>query len=131
MGSGFINIHYYAAGATYFGTDVQGGYEYGGQTYVGQNTYPDHPGALYNDCIECHMENNTHLFVPAIASCSGGTCHGTPADFTELAGKPSASYDAIQALLPALLTAIQNYATDTLGEPIDYRPERLPVLVQQ
>ncbi len=125
-GLGFLNIHYYAAGATFFGTDVQGGYEYAANTYVGQNMYPDHPGGLYNDCMECHMEDNTHLFVPAIASCSGGTCHGSPADFTDLAGKPSESYDAIQALLPALLTAIQNYAATTLNEPIEYLEDDYP-----
>ena len=29
----FINIHYYAAGATLFGTDVKGGYEYAANVY--------------------------------------------------------------------------------------------------
>ncbi len=123
---GFLNIHYYAAGATFFGTDVQGGYEYDSQTYVGQNTYPAHPGGLYNDCIECHMEGNTHLFVPAITSCNGGGCHAPATTFPTLAGKPSVSYDNIQALLPALLTAIENYATGTLGEPITYNEDRYP-----
>lgn len=128
-GLGFINIHYYAAGATFFGTDVRGGYEYVGQTYVGQNLFDDH-GSNLSDCIQCHMQANptggAHLFVPDIATCSGAICHGTPAEFTELEGKPSESYDAIQALLPALLTEIQTYATDTLGEPIDYRPDDYP-----
>ena len=130
-GLGFINIHYYAAGATYFGTAVRGGYEYDGQTYVGQTAFGAHAGGnLFADCIQCHMEANpaggAHLFVPDIASCNSMGCHAPATTFPTLAGKPSESYDAIQALLPALLTAIEAYATNTLGESIDYRPDDYP-----
>jgi hypothetical protein len=50
----FSNIHYYAAAASLFGTQVQGGYEYSGMTYAGQNPYASH-GGLFNKCVQCHM----------------------------------------------------------------------------
>ncbi|MGB2908195.1 MAG: hypothetical protein WBB73_13925 [Candidatus Aminicenantaceae bacterium] len=50
----FSNIHYYPAGASLFGTEVEGGFEYGGKTYVGRNLYPNHMGK-FDTCVECHM----------------------------------------------------------------------------
>ena len=35
----FTNVHYYAAAASLFGTQVKGGYEYTGKTYAGQNPF--------------------------------------------------------------------------------------------
>ena len=35
----FLNIHYFAAGATLFGSEAKGAYEYEGKTYVGRNTH--------------------------------------------------------------------------------------------
>jgi hypothetical protein len=61
----FRNVHYFAAGATLFGTEVQGAYEYAGQTYVGQNTI--HP---LNECKDCH---DVHKLEPKVEACA--TCH--------------------------------------------------------
>ena len=33
----FRNVHYFAAGATLFGDEAKGAYQYDGQTYVGRN----------------------------------------------------------------------------------------------
>jgi hypothetical protein len=117
----FINIHYYAAGATLFGTQVRGGYEYDGPSYAGQNTFPVHGSAL-SDCLQCHMNADTadepakHTFLPKVADCS--PCHGDPpASFPELGGKPSQDYDDIQTLLGELLDAIQAYGLTELPQP--------------
>ena len=32
----FLNVHYFAAGATLFGTEAKGAYEYTGKTYLGR-----------------------------------------------------------------------------------------------
>ena len=45
----FTNIHYFAAGATLFGNEVKGAYQYEGKEYVGQNV--THP---LNKCKDCH-----------------------------------------------------------------------------
>ncbi len=50
----FSNIHYYPAGASLFGHEVEGGFEYAGKTYVGRNLYANHMGR-FDTCIECHM----------------------------------------------------------------------------
>ncbi|MGB7295478.1 MAG: hypothetical protein WBC70_07800 [Candidatus Aminicenantales bacterium] len=50
----FTNIHYYPAAASYFGHEVQGGYEFSGKSYTGRNVYTNHGGIL-TTCIECHF----------------------------------------------------------------------------
>jgi len=62
----FSNIHYFAAGATLFGNDVQGAYQFDGQEYLGRN---EHVGA-FNTCTECH---NEHELEVEFAECSD--CH--------------------------------------------------------
>jgi hypothetical protein len=54
----FTNIHYYPVGAVLFGTEVKGGYEFEGKTYVGRKTYSNHNG-LFDTCVECHMGTNS------------------------------------------------------------------------
>ncbi|MFC2166031.1 multiheme c-type cytochrome, partial [Acidobacteriota bacterium] len=51
---GFINIHYFPAAAILFGTEVKGGYEFGGKAYIGQRQWHNHNGQ-FDTCIECHM----------------------------------------------------------------------------
>ena len=129
-GLGFVNIHYYAAAATFFGTDVKGGYEYDTQTYVGQNSSRPTRTTRCNDCIDCHMEAN-----PAGAATS--SCRRLPAAsqglatrrataFPTLDVRRSDNYDAIQTLLPVLLTAIEDLRHDDLSEPIVYDEDSYP-----
>jgi hypothetical protein len=55
---GFTNIHYYAAAASYFGHEVQGGYEFAGKNYAGRNVYTNHSG-MFTDCVECHFSTKS------------------------------------------------------------------------
>jgi hypothetical protein len=55
---GFINIHSYPTAAIFLGTEVKGGYEFQGKTYMGQKIYPSHMG-LFDSCVECHMGTNS------------------------------------------------------------------------
>jgi len=50
----FTNIHYFPAGAVLLGTEVKGGYEFEGKSYVGRRNWPNHNG-LFDTCVECHM----------------------------------------------------------------------------
>jgi len=74
---GSVNPHYIAAAAVMFGTDAQGGYEYAGKTYQGQNSFTASGMAGFNTCVACHMSGNgksSHQLVkPAINDCLG--CH--------------------------------------------------------
>jgi hypothetical protein len=69
---GFSNVHYYVAGATLFGSEVAGGYEYAGQTYAGVTAHP------VAECVECH---DPHMLVPDISSCA---CHAGAESFEEI-----------------------------------------------
>jgi len=67
----FKNIHYLAAGATLFGGDTLGAYQYEGKTYVGQNMHADEAGKM-NKCTDCH---DVHALEPKLEACE--TCHDT------------------------------------------------------
>jgi hypothetical protein len=123
----FINIHYYAAGASYFGSETNGGYEYAGLAYAGRNTFPAHQPEQ-QDCVGCHMRGDLkdHLLMPVVQDCT--SCH-TGSSFETLGGTPSVNYKAIQATHPQLLAAIQSYATNTLGFPIAYDSHNYPYFV--
>ncbi len=84
----FVNIHYFAAAATLFGTDVKGGYEYDDNSSVGARTYVGrflHAPPYRDTCIRCHMgsgapdlDENRHAFEPKPAYCRA--CHASDID---------------------------------------------------
>lgn len=68
----FVNIHYTAAGATMYGNDAKGGYQYPGQHYVGKF---NHAPSDKKTCIGCHMgQSGNHTFLPSPGDCT--VCHG-------------------------------------------------------
>ncbi len=149
----FINIHYFAAAATLFGTEVKGGYEYDNLVYVGRF---DHASPFRDTCIKCHMgraddllENN-HTFEPKTTYCL--PCHGAaianPSDPahpfrdirfpTQAGGTLGIDFDgdgnATEGLyfeiwpimVPGLLAEIQQYAGTVIGTNIAYDPVTYP-----
>ena len=123
----FTNIHYFAAAASLFGSDVKGGYEYAGREYEGKNLFSAHNGRR-DTCIKCHLregkaEYPDHRMSPQISDCSA--CHGGITDFkdirpstygTDYDGDSSATeglYYELEGLRTALLTAIQTYALNS------------------
>ncbi|GBD84284.1 class III cytochrome C family protein [bacterium BMS3Abin02] len=126
----FLNVHYFAAGATIFGDQAKGAYEYTGKTYVGYNE--DHP---LNQCTQCHDQ---HALEVQVDKCSA--CHGTVANEDDLHAIRMSSvdydgdgdttegmWDEIQTMRDDLLAAIQAYAAKTAGaEAIVYDPGSYP-----
>lgn len=119
-GQRFINVHYYATGATLFGTEAMGAYEYVGKTYRGRLT---HVGS-FNSCTECH---DTHKLEVKTQFCRG--CHGVQdphdirASSTDFDGDGDIAEGLageVDTLREALLAAIQNYAATVIGTPIEY-----------
>lgn len=117
----FKNIHYFAAGATLFGNDAQGAYQYEGKEYVGQNVA--HP---LNKCKDCH---DVHALQPKLEACVG--CHGDaePQDIrfntntTDWDGDGDVTEGVaheIETLSEALYAQIQAYAETTSGMPMVY-----------
>lgn len=123
---GFLNIHYYAAAATLYGSDAGGGYEYAGQGYAGVNSH-----AGNSSCLDCH---DPHALSVDITSCQG--CHpGTvnPEDIRlsgedfDGDGDTSEGLAAeIQGQQANLLAAMQSYADSVAGTAIAYDPDAYP-----
>jgi hypothetical protein len=129
---GFINIHYYPAAATLYGTLVKGGYEYDGKSYDAKN---DHVEG-YDTCIGCH---NSHSLELKLDECK--TCHanvGSVEDLRDVRMAGSAvDYDGdgdltegvaheIEGLQAALMQNIQAYAKEVGGAAIAYNPASYP-----
>ncbi len=125
----FINIHYFAAAASQFGTVAKGGYEYAGKTYDARFSHI--PG--YNACTVCH---NSHSLEVEIQDCN--TCHtgikdpkdiryiGSLEDYDGDGNMTEGMYYEIEALKAYLLEAMQAYARTVIGTPIAYDPIAYP-----
>lgn len=131
----FANIHYFAAGATLFGDEAKGAYQYAGQEYVGRN---EHIGA-FNTCTECH---NTHMLEVEVEECS--ECHENvvtkddlqsirfveddevEVDFDGDGDITEGIYGEIDTMRAALYAAIQAYAVNTIGTGILYDSHSYP-----
>lgn len=125
----FRNIHYYAAGASLFGTQAQGAYEFAGKEYNGRfeharrfNTCADchepHTGAFeVNDCAECHENVSTLEDIPLIRQ-EGEDVEAVDYDGDGDSAEPVK--DEIDSLKTTLFAALQAYATETVGTGIAY-----------
>jgi hypothetical protein len=126
----FLNVHYFAAGATLFGTDAKGAYEYEGKSYAGQNTHVEG----YAVCTECHSTHQLDVKVDDCAVCHKGANeeHGlatirlSKADFDGDGDTDEGIAGEIETLHEALYAAIQDYAADTVGTAIVYDSHSYP-----
>jgi hypothetical protein len=126
----FLNVHYFAAGATRFGTEAKGAYEYDGKEYVG---FFDH--ANVNECNDCHATHS--LEVDPVENCA--ECHEeveAPEDiraikynFVDWDGDgddEEGMAEEIDALRETLYAALQEYAATTAGAAIVYDTQNHP-----
>jgi len=130
---GFRNIHYFAAAATLYGTEVQGGYEYDGKTYDAKH---DHVEG-FRSCIGCHNQHTLQIRVEQCANCHEGVANAEDLKNVRVPQASFADYDGdgdvtegmfyeIEGLQEALYAAIQSYAEDTVGTGIVYDPAAHP-----
>ncbi|MCB0018684.1 MAG: hypothetical protein KDE09_12915 [Anaerolineales bacterium] len=129
-GLNFINVHYFAAGATVFGTEAQGAYEYEGKAYLSRN---DHVGE-FDSCTECH---DTHALEVVIEECTEchevleetGDLHTIRVSETDFDGDGDVTEGMAQeiaTLQEALYATMVAYSTDTIGTTILYSPASYP-----
>jgi hypothetical protein len=115
----FLNVHYFAAGASLFGTEAKGAYEYAGQEYVGRNGHV----SGFDVCVECH---DTHALEVKFEEC--GDCHEGVASEEDLQNirVSEVDYDGdgdategiageIGTMREALLLAMDEYASGIEG----------------
>jgi hypothetical protein len=129
----FVNVHYFAAGATIFGSLAQGMYQFSDHTYAGQNLHPESMGSTMNFCTACHDQ---HALTVNPATCA--TCHNgitdvrairSPTDTTDYDGDGNATEplsEEVSTMADTLYAAMQKYAAETAGTPIAYSGAAYP-----
>ncbi len=124
----FMNVHYFAAGATLFGTQAKGAYEYAGKTYEGRLKHV----SSFDACTECH---ETHTGELKMAGCASPICHGNATaknirkdqrDFDGDGNKTEGMSYEVAGVADVLMSAIQSYATTVAKAPIAYSATSYP-----
>lgn len=127
----FINIHYYAATATKYGTVAKGGYEYEGRTY---DAFFSHVEG-YETCVDCHDSHTLEVKTETCESCHGFTdvesyrdvrMPGSLVDYDGDGDIEEGIYYEIEGLQALLYEAIQLYASDSIAVPIIYDSHAYP-----
>lgn len=137
--SRFINPHYFAAGATLFGTQAKGAYEYKNLKYNGQNKHTE----TMSSCVNCHDVHNLEVKVEACAQCHAGVKNAEdllkiqyvetnkkPVDF---AGdkKPEAGIgEQVASMNAKLFAAIQEYAKTKIKVGLLFNEAQYPYFFQ-
>ncbi len=131
----FINVHYFAAGSTLFGTEAKGIYEYADQEYLGRNIHV----SQFDSCIECHDSHAQEVVVDTCAICHAGV--ETAVDLRNIrfneqqvyvdwdgdGGAAEGIYGEIETMRDALYVAMQTYTANTEGvDNIAYNAARYP-----
>lgn len=126
----FSNIHYFAAGATLFGNQAQGAYEFSGKEYVGAHK---HVTDLGFDCQSCHDVHALEIKVQACTACHSGASDPNDPDTyridqTDWNGNGDAKEGVkaeIATFAERLYVGIQAYAKEK-GTPIVYNAAMYP-----
>lgn len=129
---GFINIHYYAAGATLYGSQAKGGYEYDGKMYDGKFRHVEG----IETCTGCHNSHTLEVQVDSCAMCHEGVSsvedlkntrmNGSLADYDGDGDTAESIASELVGVQEILYAAIQEYATTVAGKGIVYDPVAYP-----
>ena len=123
----FRNVHYFGAGATLFGSEAKGAYEYMFKSYNGRF---QHVNSL-DSCVDCH---DPHTLEPDIEYC-WTYCHIREPrtirwqDTNDYDGDGDATeglYYEIETLGEMLYVGIQDYAANEIGGPLVYDSHAYP-----
>jgi len=126
----FLNVHYFAAGATLFGTEAKGAYEFADKDYLGRNAHVE----PYSNCTQCH---SAHQLEVKVEECS--LCHKNVASAEDLHAirMSKDDYDGdgnteegiageIEGLHEALYAVMQAYSADVTGNALAYDTNSYP-----
>ena len=112
-GQRFLNVHYFAAGATRYGSDAGGGYQYAEKTYAG--LFPHVPG--FNTCMSCHDAHALEVKADECFTCHSGVedvqdIRVSTDDFDGDGDTAEGIYGEVDTMLQALLDAIVVYSVE-------------------
>jgi hypothetical protein len=129
---GFRNVHYFAAGATLYGSQAGMGYEYDGKSYDPKFRHVPE----LDTCIGCHDQHATQVRVDKCAQCHEGVKtvddlknnreNGSLVDYNGNGDTKEGIYYEIKGLQDILYSSIQAYATEVGGAPIVYDADTYP-----
>jgi hypothetical protein len=112
----FLNVHYFAAGATRFGTEAKGAFEFDGKEYVGLFEHvPTHV-----NCTDCHSAHALNVKVETCSTCHQGVeseedleaIRISPTDFDGDGDKTEGLAGEVETMKEALYEAMQDYAAE-------------------
>ena len=143
----FLDIHNRAAGATLYGNQARGAYEFTGKVYTSRLKHV----VSHDTCIECHDPHSVKLYIKSGAGPAGcNTCHtnitidpdldyagalaqvrkiAMSASYTDYDGDGKMNegmYYEVKGLQAQLLAALKNYALNTVGHAIQYNANTAP-----
>jgi hypothetical protein len=129
---GFRNIHYFAAGATLYGSQAQGGYEYDGKVYDPKFRHVDG----YDTCLDCHDQHSLKVKVEKCAECHEGVktvddlknnrMNGSLEDYNGNGDVKEGIAAELAGLQDILYGSIQAYANEVSKTPIVYDATAYP-----
>jgi hypothetical protein len=126
-GLSFINVHYFAAGASLFGNDAQGAYQYAEKDYAGRFMHV--PG--FDTCTGCHNPHELELNIEQCTTCHAGIespeeIRMTKEDLDGDEDVKEGGKGEIETLQEKLLAAITEYAETVSEKAIAYDPSAYP-----
>ncbi len=123
---GFLNVHYFAAGATLYGSQAQMGYEYDGKIYDPKFRHVEG----YDSCTGCHNQHTLQVKVDQCANCHEGVKtvddlknnreNGSLVDYNGNGDTKEGIYYELKGLQDILYSSIQSYAKEVAGTGIVY-----------
>ena len=126
----FLNPHYFAAGATRFGAEANGAYQYEGKEYVGLFEHDEEAA----QCSDCHMTHGLEVDAETCIECheeveTAEDLQNIRYNYVDYDGDgedEEGLYFEEETMLEQLYAAIQSYATETVGTGIVYEPHSHP-----
>ena len=132
MNFGFRNVHYFAAGATLYGSQAQMGYEYDGKVYDPKFRHVEG----VDTCVACHDQHATTVRTDKCAECHTDVKtvddlknvreNGSLADHNGNGDTKEGIYAELKGVQDTLLGSIQAYAKEVAGTGIAYDPAAHP-----
>ena len=126
----FPNVHYFAAGATRFGADANGAFQYPDKEYVGFFEHTDDAAS----CTDCHGAHSLELDEPNCVECHEEIEDSEDirdirynfADYNGNGDEEEGLYYEIETMEEALYLAMQEYAVATVETAIVYNSAAYP-----
>jgi len=123
----FRNVHYFAAGASLFGDQAQGAYQYEGKKYVGKFAHT----AGFDTCTGCHNPHELELRFDKCTTCHAGVTSPkdirmNPKDFDGDKDVKEGISAEVMALEAKLYTALVDYSKTITKTAIVYNAAAYP-----